>query len=211
MTIETLEATFPWPVIKPSITPDDHGWMDVRHEKFFINNIPKNVSLIIELGVWLGKGTKFLTQAFPNAKIISVDHWRGSPEHATMSVNSKLGTLFETFLVNLWDYKSRIIPVRLDTDNALRLLKNYDLKPDVIYVDAGHDYDSVLSDLLNISKIFPDSLILGDDYKWRDAAGNRPVKQAVAEFCKLTGFTVVLPPVKGLSNMTCYRIDQKKA
>lgn len=212
MPLNDLKKTFPWPIAKPEVDPDDHGWMDLRHERFFLNNIPKDASVILELGCWLGKSTRFLAKSFKNSQIISVDHWRGSPEHDDIdgkrAAKSKLGTLYETFLVNLWSHKDMVTPVRLDTANAIILLGYYGIKPDVVYVDAGHDFESVLSDLLLIHEYFPDTLILGDDYMWKDGTGKRPVAMAVGEFCKKTGLTVKLPNVAGMTNRTCYLILQ---
>lgn len=86
-----------------------------------------------------------------------------------------LPALYETFLVNVWDYRERVVPLRSTTLSGLKLLHRLDVVPDFIYVDAAHDYESVKQDVLTAKKLFPEATLAGDDFNWQD------VKRAVLD------------------------------
>jgi hypothetical protein len=51
----------------------------------------------------------------------------------------------------------------MDSCVALRILKEIDVSPDLIYVDANHHYQPVLDDVSLCVELFPDALIVGDE------------------------------------------------
>ena len=176
-----------WPEQKPDVPPDTHGWFQRSNEEVMKHLLSDETKLIIELGSWLGKSTRFMAEQAPNAQIIAIDHWEGSPEHQNRSdVKDKLPRLYETFLVNLWEYKNRVKPLRMTTKEGLRDCYESRLKPDVIYVDAAHDYDGVMDDLKAAKGYFPDALLVGDDWNWinnnDDSHTKHSVRQAVIDY-----------------------------
>jgi hypothetical protein len=38
--------------------------------------------------------------------------------------------------------------------------------PDLIYIDAAHDTESVASDVATALRLFPKSVLVGDDWSW---------------------------------------------
>lgn len=42
--------------------------------------------------------------------------------------------LYETFLINLWPHKDRVVPLRMTTLQGLRMLHAAGVKPDIIYI-----------------------------------------------------------------------------
>src|SRR5690606_40474206 len=59
---------------------------------------PQSV-LVVELGSWLGKSTRFLLRQAPHATVVAIDHWKGSAEHQRRH-RHRLISLYETFLVD---------------------------------------------------------------------------------------------------------------
>ena len=176
-----------WPDQKPDVPPDDHGWFQGPNELVFKNLLSEKTSCVIELGSWLGKSTKFIAQHAPNATIYAVDHWKGSPEHHEphrTDVKDKLATLYETFLVNLWEFKDRVKPLRMTTKEGLRLCYENGVKPDVIHIDAGHGYDDVMEDIKASKSYFPNALLIGDDWNWTNynEGDAFSVRQAVIDY-----------------------------
>lgn len=160
--------------IKP-LPPLVHGWH--RHEKQ-VKDIfaKKQIQTVIEVGVWLGNWTLYVAGFLPdNGKIFAVDHWKGSPEHQQPGFfeNTLLPTLYQQFLSNVifYGFTNKIIPVRMDSLQASAKLNNLKIKADLIYIDAGHDYNSVLNDiaawypLLNEGGVF-----CGDDWNLGDVS-----------------------------------------
>lgn len=190
--MKKIDKLFKWPAEKPNVPTDDHGW--------FINGptLGKFVSpqnkVVVELGSWLGSSTRFILQHAINAKVIAIDHWSndikdygngGSTDASSDPGIEKIGTLWETFLVNCWDYKDRLYPVRAYTQDGLKKLKDYDIVADVVYIDASHSYEDVLADITLSRELWPNAQIVGDDYAWES------VRRAVHEYADKNGFKVV--------------------
>ena len=58
-----------------------------------------------------------------------------------------------------------IIPLPLDSTNANYLIKAVGIAPDLIHIDAAHDYKAVYSDLeLWWPLLSPGGMLIGDDY-----------------------------------------------
>jgi hypothetical protein len=148
-------------------------------------SLSPSTRLVVELGAWLGLSTRFLADAAPAATVVSVDHWKGSPEHHSEERYAKLlPRLYETFLARCWDYRHRIVPLRTTTLDGLRQAAAHGLKPDFIYVDAEHTCEAVTAELCLARQLFPEAALGGDDYDWKE------VRQAVDTFAHKNGMVV---------------------
>lgn len=181
--MKNIDKLFTWPKEKPNVSIDDHGWFTNQSTlgKFVS---PQN-KVVVELGSWLGSSTRFILQHAINAKVIAIDHWSnnikdygngGSTNAPSDPGIEKIGTLWETFLVNCWDYRDRLYPVRAYTQDGLKILKDYNIVADVVYIDASHSYEDVLADITLSRELWPNAQIVGDDYAWES------VKQAVHDY-----------------------------
>ena len=64
----------------------------------------------------------------------------------------------------------------MDSVAGLEWLKSQGIQPDMIYIDGDHHYDAVVRDLEACSRLFPDAILVGDDF------GNyKDVSKAVTE------------------------------
>ena len=116
---------------------------------------------------------------------------------AAMAVLENVACLLAQFQVNTWDLRHRLFPLKMDSVAGLRLLhgvghrgghreRGHDeerggacastLAPLLIYVDACHEYGSVLADLRACRALFPGATIVGDDWVWPS------VRRAVRDF-----------------------------
>jgi len=183
-----------WKIKKPSVNKDNHGWFfdgNKRMLRQLLNNDMKN---IIELGSWLGSSTRFILNNAKNANVFAVDHWSddmkdyGNGKGATKKDKGieKIVTLWETFLVNCWDYKDRLIPIREYTHKGLDILSKIDMDVDLVYIDASHGYEDVLSDITKSLKYFPSAIIMGDDWGWPT------VQKAVKEVAEKENFKIII-------------------
>lgn len=166
--------------------------------------------VVVEVGVWKGASVVTLAKAMKalglDGAIIAIDTWLGSAEHykekfiADMDFAFGHPRLYRKFLANichegLADY---VVPLPLDSINAYELLKMHGLRPDVLHIDAGHDYASVVADLKAWwPQLTPGGVLVGDDYfkpslvqgilgqaKWPE------VRRAFDEFFAATPHTV---------------------
>lgn len=181
-----LQQTFPWPEHRPSVVPNlRHGWFSDSSRELLGRLVTEETRLVIELGAWLGMSTRFVLNRSPATKVISVDHWKGSVEHHTSADTARLlPKLHETFLANCWDYRHRLTPLRMATLEGLKCIAERGLQPDLIYIDADHEFDAVKADLELSLELFPAATIIGDDWDWEG------VRKAVDTVAKDRGFVV---------------------
>jgi hypothetical protein len=176
---------FKYPEV-PNVPKNDHGWFPKWNEELLVPLVT-NKLLIVELGSWLGKSTRYWLNN-SRARVSCIDTWLGSMDHqGREDVKDKLPTLYETFLVNQSDFKERVYPLRASTIKGMLEVAKSSLEPDFIYIDADHSYEAVFSDLTVAYSLFPDALICGDDWNWknRNQGKRKTVQEAVKEFCKV--------------------------
>ena len=168
---------------------DDQGWASTGAS--FDSSIKEtNARTIIEVGTW--KGASALNMAkiaigmgIPRneLEIVCIDTFHGSWEHHTsMSFKPKNGDkkngrlmIYEQFLSNVVhkEYTDVITPFPIDSYNGALCLKEWKISADLIYIDAGHDYDSVYADF----KLYKDILRQGG-YLLVDDWHHGPIKEA---------------------------------
>lgn len=162
-----LAQTFKWPNANELLNielNEKPRFFSIEVENVLNNIVDIKASTVLELGSWLGTSIKFFAQKCPNANLICIDTWQGSPEHQ----NSKevLNVLYKTFLVNTLHLKNRLVPLKTNTIDGMSIVEHFNIEPDVIYIDAAHDYDSVLKDLETSYNLWPKAQIIGDDINW---------------------------------------------
>lgn len=168
--------------------PDYQGWGSDRKifKEILLDLKPRK---IIEVGSWKGASALHMADVLlandvRDFEIVCVDTWLGSVEHWTQMygpigplLRNGRPALYEQFMSNIMHrgYMDWITPFPIDSINAGYALKILEVKPDLIYIDAGHEYMSVVQDLHVYSDILRDGgYLLGDDYH------HPPIQQAVA-------------------------------
>jgi len=166
------------------LPPNYHGWFcngNLLHRIFRAERI----HTVIEVGSWLGESAMWMADQLPKGgKVYAVDHWLGSPEHqpGKEGYHDALPHLYEQFLSNVIHRKlaRKIVPVRLESTEAAEYLKQKRVKPDLIYIDASHDYESVKRDLEAWYPLCGDRTVFcGDD--WPMPGVQRAVREFAAE------------------------------
>ena len=190
MSLESLKNAFPWPDSMPKLPPDPHGWFSKHNIKMF-KPLLADAAVILEVGSWLGLSARFWLQN-SKATVICIDTWQGSEEHFTEEEwASKLPKLYETFCVNQWQWRNRLIPIKKSSVEGLHTVASHEVAPDLIYIDASHSYEDVLADITAADMLFPKALIVGDDWNWKNFTRNdeKTVQAAVKDFCKKRNYT----------------------
>ncbi len=124
-----------------------------------------------------------------DTKIICVDTFIGSVTHwikseFTKDLNLKNGypTLYKEFLSNVFKngHQDIITPLPVTSLDGARILQHYNISPDLIYIDASHEYPDVLLDLASYYDILAQGgIIFGDDY-----VGWEGVRKSVDQFAR---------------------------
>lgn len=155
---------------------DKQGWNNTHH--YLTEAIDAPGLLVCEIGVWKGGSTIAMAERMrelgTDGAVLSVDTWLGSVEHWvqpdwTPHLSLTLGypSIQRKFMANVLDSKLEgfVVPLPADSVNASEIIKHYGLQADVIHIDAGHDYASVMADLRAWWPLLrPGGLYIGDDY-----------------------------------------------
>lgn len=183
--VEHLIASDPrigFPAKLPGFAPNPHGWFYPAHRVVLGALLNDKTEYVIELGSWMGKSTRFICDTAPNAQVFAIDVWDNSfssgDSHYVARENTELiagDPLHQVFLVNCWEYREKLVPMRMRTIEGLRILKDAGIRPSVIYVDADHHYDPAFLDIKTCLELFPEASIVGDDWRYPD------VKRAAKE------------------------------
>jgi hypothetical protein len=177
-----------------TVKPDLQGWGS-QHRYLANTVVTRRPSIIVEVGVWKGASCMELARAIQrsglDAVVIAIDTWLGSSQHwTTDELHRELGfefgypTMNRTFLANmiLGGVKDIVLPLPLDSANAVQVLQQHGISPELVDIDASHDFGSVLNDLNRWwTLLAPGGTIIMDDYS--EAAHVWPgVRRAVHKF-----------------------------
>jgi len=161
--------------------------------------------IVVEVGVW--KGASVVTMAKEvqrqnlDTAIVAIDTWLGSSEHYLWEkfipdLDFEFGypRLYHKFAANICNegLADIVVPLPLDSINGFQLLKEKSIRPDVLHIDAGHDYMSVMGDLKAWwPQLTPGGVLIGDDYfkSWLGKGKWPEVRQAFDEFFAATPHT----------------------
>ena len=177
------------------LPPDFQAWsIDADEFETCIRELQPKI--IIEVGSWKGwsafKMAEICLKYYDDFQIVCVDTWLGSVEHWLMEFQNDDGPiksvrydmkngrprLYELFLSNVVHkgYQKHITPFAIDSINAAYFFYSAGIAPDMVYIDAGHEYQSVRMDLYNYAQVLrPNGYLLGDDWH------HPPIKRAANE------------------------------
>jgi Methyltransferase domain len=136
-----------------------------------------------------------------DTRIICVDTWLGSDElffnpQYSPSLRRRHGypQTFYTFLANVVRSNAQdiIIPLAATSAHGARILTACGIHPDLVYIDAAHDYEAVSQDLRSYWDILCEpGVLIGDDY-----IGWESVTLAANEFATKKGLHILGQPGK---------------
>lgn len=141
-----------------------HGWFSIAKQQVYqeVLELVKPAE-VLEIGTWLGKSCRWVLE-HSMVRMICVDPWKPWHTHADPILAHLSQVSRETFLANLWDLRSRIIPIQLRSEEAIPILAHAGYKPDLIYIDGSHSFEAVQSDIRMCREFFPHANLIGDDY-----------------------------------------------
>jgi hypothetical protein len=162
----------------PTFASDMQGWNSTS--PVFAEFIERDrMSVVVDVGVWKGASTVHLAEIMKRSEIggvvIAVDTFLGSPEHCMPGqrffdlIPRRHGVplLYEQFLANIVraGVAEYVVPLPQTTGNAAIMLQWLHIHPNLVHVDAAHEYEAVLADARAYWKILaPGGALIGDDY-----------------------------------------------
>jgi len=157
------------------------GWMS-KPELDFLAGAARQVHSIAEIGCWKGRST-FVLLSNCDGPVYAVDHWLGSEdERNTSHKEAVTGDVFGQFLNNVGSFENLHIVKKSSIEAASGLPEQDVPDVDMVFIDGGHTYPEVLTDI-RAWKHKAKFLICGHDIQFPGVA------QAVQE--ELEGVVVI--------------------
>jgi predicted O-methyltransferase YrrM len=133
------------------------GWMHPA-ELLWLAYQARKHKVIVEIGSFQGRSTRALADN-TDGVVYAIDTWEGSPEHQSMPESKNL---LSRFCSNMEDLRN-VVPLELDSLSGAQWAKT--LHPDMIFIDARHDYESVKADVEAWRPLLaPGGLLCGHDF-----------------------------------------------
>lgn len=157
----------PYNQLEEVLPPNMHGWFNPENRRLLKHIIRCNhPKVIVELGTWVGLSAIHIAEwAGEGSALYTVDHFKGNPSsQQNPDLQDLVPVLYEQFLSNVIHHEltDRIIPVKMATDEAAEELQ---IIADLIYIDAGHEFDDVYNDIMTwFPKLKKGGIMCGDDY-----------------------------------------------
>lgn len=182
---------------------DLQGWMPSEFITLFttvIKSIGKCDPKVIEVGSWKGLSANNMARickenGATEAIITCVDTWLGSPEHMEgesasfgMKRINGVPAILDVFVKNAKKLQNDdvIFPFPMSSFQAGEYFIRKNYKADIIYIDAGHEYDAVYLDIKLYWNVLKEGgYMILDDYNWPG------VRKAIDEFFKDVKFEVI--------------------
>lgn len=128
-----------------------YGLCTTQGELRRLAELAHNAEFIVEVGAYMGRSTMALTSS--DGFIFSVDTWRGSEEDEEGEKTKEVpfDVVYGNYLKNLWGeiISGRVIHLCCDSVQAAKHFEKMGYNFDLIFLDAGHDYEWVTRDIIN--------------------------------------------------------------
>jgi predicted O-methyltransferase YrrM len=179
-------ASFPKAQAKSLTDALPEGWGSSHpYFKRYIDSI--RPTFIVEVGTWLGgsaihMGHLLRAAGLGDSCVLCIDTWLGSSEHflqdqerRQLKIANGRATFYDDFLRNVVDHglQDIIVPFSITSIAAAEVLRERNLKPDLIYLDGDHTVRGARADLELYWEILrPGGVLLGDDFDWHEVHMN---------------------------------------
>lgn len=121
------------------------GWMGLEEMRWLYNRA-KLMDSVVEIGSWQGHTTHALLSACPHGIVYAVEHFKGSPtERNGPHHDAEIRDIGRDFFRNVGHFDNLYLMEMSSVEAAEQFA---DLSVDMVFIDGGHDYDSVSKDIL---------------------------------------------------------------
>lgn len=199
MSWESLQRVYPWPREAPGLAPDrqNHG---VCKGSWRAALAGIAAPVVLEVGVYLGGTAQWLLSNYQSLRHVGIDVWnagfcldrdrRFPPEWNGRDPLAQ-------YHANMREWQDRCVAVQATSVPGMSAVADH-VQPDVVFIDASHDYYSVLEDIRAAVRLFPRAAVCGDDYgRKAPGSGQLEVRAAVDQAAKELGCKVLAGPGEG--------------
>jgi hypothetical protein len=206
--LQTLRSLNSWPDIHELDGQPSYVWsLDGGGRQLIVDLIrERKPKVFLEVGVFVGGSSlQWLQNSPEDMTLLAADTWDHRAENFVFKMAIEPARwildmepvlalqrplkeygIYKVALHNLRDFRSRVIPLRMDAVKLYSYLKSFG-EPDIIYIDANKERE----DYILAHETFPNSILCGDDWEWRNKEGEFVVRSYVYEIAKARGCTVI--------------------
>ena len=145
---------------------DGAHWHQARMEEVtWLAEQAVHHSSIVEIGAWMGVTTRALADN-TSGSVTVIDSWDGGTDVPIQDIlkGKPADWAYNQFLANTSDLTNLVV-FRKDSLAAACEFASWGGKFDMIFLDASHDYESVIGDLLAWRPLLSEGgLLCGDDF-----------------------------------------------
>jgi predicted O-methyltransferase YrrM len=176
--LESLRLRFAWPTQRPDVAAVP--WVMDYGGKYLIRHLiaVRRPRVIVEIGAFMGGSVRQWLEVSPELTVVAIDPWPQKKSPDPFCDSHPIGRLhagqfrepdglYLAFLATMWEHRNRVIPLRGNGCDMLPVLHAIGLRPDLIYIDA----DKRGAEIAICDELFPEAIICGDDWLWRDGWG----------------------------------------
>lgn len=154
-------------VYEVKMIPEIEGWFSLNdglaYQKLFHENKPAKM---VEVGVWKGLSLSFVLNESErlNCELYAVDHFKGSADQFNEAYQELLKD--HDIKQDFRDFAGLSRQINLIDQTSLKAAEIFaDKSLDMIFLDASHDYESVIQDLERwFPKLQPGGILAGHDF-----------------------------------------------
>jgi SAM-dependent methyltransferase len=165
--ILNLANRYPWPDSRPAekTSIQDRVWILPSVRQALADTIKVDDQCIVELGCWIGRTTRMLSDLAHHSTVVCIDPWTKYPfAHVDSSDEHLEGELFDRFTLECWDIKDRVVPMRREYIDGLRELADSGVAPNVIFFNAITDCPELFLAICAALDLFPKTMLIGHCY-----------------------------------------------
>lgn len=137
------------------------GWIKDA-DLLWLFNTAKEMESVVEIGSWMGRSTHALLSGCKGT-VYAVDHFLGSiAERSGAHAEAGNRDIFEDFMENVGSFKNLKV-LKMYSAEAVKQFD--DNSVDMVFIDAGHTYEEVFTDIKQwLPKV--KKIICGHDIKY---------------------------------------------
>ena len=142
------------------------GWMNPDELEWLAEQAARRKT-IVEVGSWMGRSTRAMADN-TEGMVLAVDTWAGSKDSDDETIHNEIlkdkpeDWLLQEFLKNMQGCNN-VYTYRMPSLDGAREFKDDSF--DMIFLDAGHDYDSIKADILAWGPLVAEGgLLCGHDF-----------------------------------------------
>lgn len=135
-----------------------------------------NATDFVEVGCKEGRTTGYLLANLPDLRVTAIDPWAPVANSAENYADWDFAQIEAEFWKNVGEHKERCNMLRTVSTEAAERFR--DGTQDIVFIDAGHDYESCLADIRAwFPKVRAGGILCGHDYQHKFPGVHRAVAE----------------------------------